>query len=330
MMVQRDDVAERKLFHGRRALLIEDNAFMRQLVRSLLRQFGFTAIEEAADGAVALTGLVETAYDVIVCDWMMEPVDGYHFVRSLRRHPRPAVRSLPVIMLTAVASREKIEAARDVGVTEYLLKPVPASKLRSRLVAVFTAPREFVSTPTYTGPDRRRRADPSFQGPDRRLTDRIARQVASINAESDFVDAEIGENGEISPEQYGVVLDADLDRMALLISEIETAVRDEDETWSRVQRLAHDIKGQAPGFRYIVAGDIAASLDRMLRASRDTPSGFAKAGERRLQSARAHLKALRLVREQRIFIRSRETDALVHRLGLMVERVLREMLDQAG
>ena len=127
---------------GRSALLIDDNAFMRRLVRSLLRQFGFEDIQEAADGSEALLRVTERRFDVVVCDWMMEPTDGYAFVRSLRQHAVPAVRTLPVVMLTAVAAQNKVMAARDAGVTEYLVKPVSSGKLRIRLIAALTRPRD--------------------------------------------------------------------------------------------------------------------------------------------------------------------------------------------
>ena len=106
------------------ALVVDDSAFMRRLVRSLLRQFGFTDILEAADGSSALRQVAERRFDVVVSDWMMEPTDGYAFLQSLRHHDQATVRSLPVIMLTAVASLNKVLAARDAGVTEYLVKPI--------------------------------------------------------------------------------------------------------------------------------------------------------------------------------------------------------------
>jgi DNA-binding NarL/FixJ family response regulator len=71
-------------------------------------------------------------------------------------------------MLTAYAERSKVEAARDAGVTEFCAKPVTATELYKKICVVINAPRSFIRTPIYFGPDRRRRNNDSYGGKERR------------------------------------------------------------------------------------------------------------------------------------------------------------------
>lgn len=303
---------------GRSALVIDDSAFMRRLVRSLMRQFGFEDIQEAADGSEALLRVTERPFDVVVCDWMMEPTDGYAFLQGLRQHPAPGVRTVPVVMLTAVASQHKIVAARDAGVTEYLVKPVSSGKLRSRLIAALTRPRAFVVAQDYVGPDRRRRDAPDYTGERRRLSDRLLAVSDQDNAEWANAAA-----------NFGTVLAGDIERLRAALAEAEAGGAAAVEAWGQVHRLAHDMKGQAPTFGYEAAAEIAGSLERLLRPAVRAPELLALATDRRLRASKTHLEALLLVLDQGITRRSPETDALTERLNRTVERVHRESLSQA-
>lgn len=298
-------------FSGRSALIIDDNAFMRRLVRSLLRQFGFDDLHEAADGSEALERVGERHFDVVVCDWMMEPTDGYDFVRSLRLHRESSVRTLPVVMLTAVAEQAKVMAARDAGVTEYLVKPVSSGKLRARLIAALTRPRPFVASAGYVGPDRRRRDDADARGKGRRLTDRLQAQAT----EQDLAEV---------VASYPEVLRGEVESLRRAILAVERAGATEAGVWRQVHRIAHDLKGQAPTFGYDVAAEIGGSLERLLRPVVDKPKLADRQATRRLRAAKTHIEALALMLDQGIVGRSPETDTLAARLTRSVEQVHRE------
>lgn len=302
---------EEAAFTGRSALIIDDNAFMRRLVRSLLRQFGFDDLHEAADGSAALERVGERHFDVVVCDWMMEPTDGYDFARSLRQHPNSSVRTLPVVMLTAVAEQAKVMAARDAGVTEYLVKPVSSGKLRARLIAALTRPRPFVACDSYVGPDRRRRDAADSRGKGRRLTDRLQAQAT----EQDLADV---------VASYPDVLRGEIEGLRRAILAVETAGAATAGVWRQVHRIAHDLKGQAPTFGYEVAAEIGGSLERLLRPVVDTPKLADRLAGRRLRAAKTHVEALALMLDQGIVGRSPETDSLAARLTRSVEQVHRE------
>jgi DNA-binding NtrC family response regulator len=79
---------------------------------------------------------------------------------------------VPVIMITGHSTLRRVAEARDVGVTEFLSKPVTARGVIERITQVVEHPRSFVKTDRYFGPDRRRRDDPNYPGPYRRLADK--------------------------------------------------------------------------------------------------------------------------------------------------------------
>ena len=300
------------VFAGRSALIVEDNPFMRRLVRSLLVQFGFDGIEEATDGSQALLLVAERRFDVVICDWLMEPSDGYAFLRMLRQHEDPVVRSVPVIMLTSVANEADVLAARDAGVTEYLVKPVSSGKLRDRLGAVFARPRGFVVTDGYVGPDRRRRNDPDRRAAGRRLSDRLAR-----NAPPDDGWASLAAD-------YPGVLRNEAERLRASLVEVEASGGAVLAPWLTVRGIAHDIVGHASTFGYTAAAAIAASLERLVQPAVSAPGTLVHGTVRRLRAAQTHAKALALILDQGIVGRSEETDALVARLERTVDRVHRD------
>mgnify|MGYP000707678552 CR=1 FL=1 len=302
------------LFDSRSALIVEDSHLMRQLLRSLLRDFGFGEIGEAADGSDAMEKLKARRYDVIICDWMMEPTDGYTFVSGLRQHGAPEMRSLPVVMLTSVSEEPQVAAARDAGVTEYLVKPVSADKLRKRLHAVFARPRDFLATGSYVGPDRRRRQLEGPAVPARRLSDKLETRAGQPQLPADAPTA----------EDYRPVLRAELKRLSALAEEIEETGGRSAEPWIIAMRIAHDLKGQASTFGYGVIAEIAARLDRLTKPVARDGRLMETPLERRIGSVRRHVDALHLILEQGVMARSVETDALLEQLDRAIARVERD------
>ena len=149
-------------------LLVDDNAHMRALLTELLKALGCREIHEAADGADGLQALRSHAIDIVITDLAMEPLDGVEFVRLLRNSPDSPNPLIPVIMVTGHATAHRVAEARDVGVNEFLAKPITASGVIGRIGRVIEHNRDFIRTEDYFGPDRRRRDDPFFRGPFRR------------------------------------------------------------------------------------------------------------------------------------------------------------------
>jgi CheY-like chemotaxis protein len=158
-----------------RLLLVDDNHHMRLLLTEILRAIGVRDVVEATNGAEALQALRNNPIDVVMTDLAMQPMDGIDFVRRLRNDsPNPMV---PVIMVTGHSTMRRVAEARDVGVTEFLSKPVTARGVIERITRVVEHPRPFVKTGSYFGPDRRRRDDPNYPGPYRRQADKPSQPI---------------------------------------------------------------------------------------------------------------------------------------------------------
>ncbi|MBT9473382.1 MAG: response regulator [Pseudomonadota bacterium] len=152
-------------------LIAEDNRYTRVLLIEILRAIGIQQIYEAADGAEALQAMRAHAIDIVLTDLAMEPLDGIDFVRLLRNSPDSPNPMVPVLMITGHSTLRRIHEARDVGINEFLAKPITARGVIGRLQQLIDHARPFIRSDDYFGPDRRRRNDPEHPGPWRRAAD---------------------------------------------------------------------------------------------------------------------------------------------------------------
>jgi two-component system, chemotaxis family, chemotaxis protein CheY len=152
-----------------RCLVVDDNEFMRTLLRELLHALGLKQVMECVDGEQAFKTLQTFQADLLLADLLMEPVDGITFTKRIRLAQDSPNRFLPIIMVSGHSELQRVELARDAGVNEFLVKPVSPQSLYRHISSVILTPRQFVRTPDYFGPDRRRRQDPDYKGPERRL-----------------------------------------------------------------------------------------------------------------------------------------------------------------
>ena len=140
-----------------RFLIVDDNAFMRTIVKRILSALNAKEVREAEDGADALKVLQTYGPDIIITDWVMDPIDGIEMVRMIRNNQDSKNPFVPVIMLTAHSEYARIIEARDAGVNEVVVKPVSVKALFSRVQMVIEKPRPYVKVGDYFGPDRRRK-----------------------------------------------------------------------------------------------------------------------------------------------------------------------------
>ena len=149
-------------------LVVDDNRFMREICRAMLFSFGTRDVLEAADGADALEQFKDNAPDIVVLDLAMPILDGFDVMRFMRDRATSPNPYVSILVLSAHAERRQVIAARDAGANEYLIKPVSANALYTRVASMVLAPRPFVETKSFFGPDRRRFVNPQFNGPERR------------------------------------------------------------------------------------------------------------------------------------------------------------------
>jgi two-component system, chemotaxis family, chemotaxis protein CheY len=155
-------------FNRLRFLVIDDNAHMRRIVRTLLHGFGAREVIEAEDGAAGLEAFTHNQPDIVLTDWAMPIFDGLELTQMIRQPGANANPYVPIIMLTGHSEKKRVVSARDAGITEFLAKPISAKALYQRVLNVIVNPRPFIKTKSYFGPDRRRSTGTNYIGPERR------------------------------------------------------------------------------------------------------------------------------------------------------------------
>ncbi len=115
-------------------LIVDDYKTMLRIIRNLLRQLGFTNIDEATDGSQALQKLRQANFDLIISDWNMEPMTGLQLLREVRADAK--LKHIPFIMVTAESKTENVIAAKEAGVSNYIVKPFNAETLKGKMVSV--------------------------------------------------------------------------------------------------------------------------------------------------------------------------------------------------
>ncbi|MDI5935190.1 chemotaxis response regulator CheY [Halomonas sp. M4R5S39] len=116
-------------------LVVDDFPTMRRIVRSLLKELGFTNVEEAEDGQDALAKLKAGGFEFVVSDWNMPNLDGLEMLKQIRADD--GLKHLPVLMVTAEAKKENIIAAAQAGASGYVVKPFTAATLEEKLNKIF-------------------------------------------------------------------------------------------------------------------------------------------------------------------------------------------------
>ena len=116
-------------------LVVDDFSTMRRIVRNLLKELGYTNVDEAEDGSMALAKLRAEKFDFVVSDWNMPVMDGLTMLQNIRADP--ALAKLPVLMVTAEAKKENIIAAAQAGASGYVVKPFTAATLDEKLNKIF-------------------------------------------------------------------------------------------------------------------------------------------------------------------------------------------------
>ncbi len=115
-------------------LIVDDYKTMLRIIRNLLRQIDFHNVDEATDGAEALIKLRTGNYGLIISDWNMQPMTGLQLLQEVRADAR--LKHIPFIMVTAESKAENVVAAKQAGVSNYIVKPFNAETLREKIEKV--------------------------------------------------------------------------------------------------------------------------------------------------------------------------------------------------
>ena len=122
-------------------LIVNDDSVARRLQMQLLRELGYLKISEAADGQMALRTFkiaraIGAPIDFVITDCAMPTMDGLTLIAQIRQDPQ--LHSLPVLMVTAEATKDAILRAAKAGADDYLVKPFTSTKLRQKIDALLT------------------------------------------------------------------------------------------------------------------------------------------------------------------------------------------------
>jgi two-component system chemotaxis response regulator CheY len=118
-----------------KVLVVDDFSTMRRIIKNLLRDIGFTNIQEADDGSTALPMLQSGDFEFVVTDWNMPGMQGIDLLRAIRADEN--LSHIPVLMGTAEAKKEQIVMAAQAGVNGYIVKPFTAATLKTKLDKIF-------------------------------------------------------------------------------------------------------------------------------------------------------------------------------------------------
>ena len=115
-------------------LIVDDYKTMLRIIRNLLKQLGFNNVDEAIDGSSALTKLRDKDFGLVISDWNMEPMSGLQLLKEVRADVK--LKEIPFIMITAESKSENVIAAKEAGVSNYIVKPFNAATLKGKLSTV--------------------------------------------------------------------------------------------------------------------------------------------------------------------------------------------------
>lgn len=149
-------------------LIVESSKPIFDLTKSVLQTFGVNQIYSAFGFDEGFEKTCRLNPDLVIIDWLDEPMNGLELTKKIRHDARSPNPFVPIILMTGYSQKRRVIAARDAGITEFLVKPFTANALYQRLEQLIEAPRDFVKNQSYFGPDRRRKKDAAFQGGERR------------------------------------------------------------------------------------------------------------------------------------------------------------------
>lgn len=234
-------------------LVVDDSAPMRNIIGSILKSYGIRKIEMASDGLDALGQVRKRKFDFIICDLMMQGMDGFEFLRNLRVGLPSPSRETPTIILSSNADLNSILQARDAGMNEYLVKPISSATLWQRVVSLMNTPRAFVESEVYTGPA------PRSPRSDNRVG--VSRPMGATAV--DPFEGPASDSAVFTPElmdRYVVILRKEVEAIITLVEEMTAKHEPARSDWIELVRKCHDLKGHSGSFGYILISNIAHTL----------------------------------------------------------------------
>lgn len=310
-------------FETATVLVVEDNALVRRLLTAVLRAIGVGRVVGAANGQEAIRVLraVSTRaagedggeddaperIDAVLSDWVMHPGDGTALLRWIRRHDDSPNRFVPFLMLSAYSDPARVAKARDLGVTAFIAKPFTADTVARYLSIALSDARRFVEIGEYFGPDRRKRAAEMSEEERRDLDHSDREKGVRFFVPPQLLEGRVGGAGGVDAKRLMAIqkvieqraetfLDWTRETLARLDLERDSAAKrppgDRRTPFSRINMIAHELRGMGTTFGYPLISAVAKGLFDLTARSYDR-------SDMRLAAVRSHSTALkRIVRDE--------------------------------
>ncbi|MFP6757264.1 MAG: response regulator [Alphaproteobacteria bacterium] len=151
-------------------LCVDNNRNMHQILRTFLSAMQIEVTRFCVDAADAFSKMQERMPNIVITELEMDPLDGFDFIKLIRRGDDSPDIYVPILVLTAHTELNHIIRARNAGATEILAKPVSVDSLYGRLIWMADNPRPLIVAKGFVGPDRRR-AMRGYEGLEKREND---------------------------------------------------------------------------------------------------------------------------------------------------------------
>ena len=123
-------------------MLVDDSRTIRNIEKNILANLGYTDILEAGDGAEALAMIEHSMPDLLLVDWNLPNMDGLTLVKNIRKNNT----SVPIIMVTTEAEKDRVIEAIKAGVNNYVVKPFSAETLGQKIEQIVNTAKESAGT----------------------------------------------------------------------------------------------------------------------------------------------------------------------------------------
>lgn len=171
-----------------KVILADSDQKLMNVLKHMMENIGFRHIHATQTGKAALDLVKQEAVDFVITDWQLKDMHSSTMLQHVRRNSATPNLTLPIIMLTGRAEKSDVEAARDMGINEYVVKPFSAQTIFKRLERIVEFPRYFVLTSEYIGPDRRNKTIATL--PSERRTARVLPERKPWDASRELLQAE--------------------------------------------------------------------------------------------------------------------------------------------
>lgn len=317
-------------------MVVEDNEYMLDILVNSLKRLGFTRIQKAKNGKEAVEYLKLTSkgfsaavepIDIVISDFIMSPVSGVHLLQWLRDDKQSPSRFMPFIMLSGAADRVNVEASRDHGVNDFMAKPFSVENIYKVLQRIIDAPRQFVTTQTYFGPDRRRSKAGPPKGQERRKEgeahativyskDKVEKPASPSDVWlfklPNYLKQKMGSNAQRQPfmlpddmlanAEQQLKREADgfldwakqyLERLSRQVAEAKQISGERTGQFEEINLIAHELRGQGGTFGYPLITVFGKSLYEVTKPP-------CRHDDANLEIVKAHIDTMRAVLRDKI------------------------------